>query len=535
MSGTGNRFLQAGYKAPKPLIEADGRPLIEHVVGMYPGEKDIIFICSKDHLRETPLEGVLRRIAPGARIVPVDPHKKGPVFAVSQAAELIKDDEEVIVSYCDFSRHCDYAAFLSSARGQGADGAVTAYRGFHPHMLYPTNYAFIREEGGLLREIREKQPFTADRMAEFASDGSYYFRKGAYVKKYFAELMALDLNLNGEYYVSLVYNLLVRDGLKVSVHEIEHMLQWGAPRDLEEYQKWSDYFRAAVLPQPNIAAAPGSINLMPLAGRGARFASEGWAAPKPLAEVSGRPMAVQAASCLPRAEKNIFVCLNEHLEKYPLRDALRAAVPGAKIVALDGVTGGQACTCELGLRGEDPEAPLLIAPSDWGFRWDAAAYAALAGDPGVDAVLWSFTRHRMAEAKPEMFGWIEAGPDGAVRRVSVKAPVSADPYNDHGILAVFFFRKARFFLEGLRDIYARGLRVNGEFYADSVAQALVESGRRVKVFPVDHYASWGTPDELRTFEYWQSYFHKAPAHPYRLEKDISMAPGAARRGEKAAP
>ena len=44
MSGSGTRFLKAGYTVPKPLIEVDGKPLIEHVVNMYPGEKDIIFI-----------------------------------------------------------------------------------------------------------------------------------------------------------------------------------------------------------------------------------------------------------------------------------------------------------------------------------------------------------------------------------------------------------------------------------------------------------------------------------------------------------
>jgi len=275
MSGSGTRFLNAGYRAPKPLIEVDGKPVIEHVVNMYPGEKNITFICSREHLRETAMEAVLKRIAPGSRIVPIDPHKKGPVFAVAQAFGLIEDDDEVIVSYCDFSKYYDYADFLSTVRAKKADGAVTAYRGFHPHMLYPTNYAFIREEDGWLKEIREKRPFTGDRMAEYASDGSYYFRKGSLVKKYFAELMERGINLNGEFYVSMVYNLLVRDGLKVPVYEIRHMLQWGAPRDLEEYIKWSEYFRAAVRARENIKSRPGSINLIPLAGKGMRFADEG--------------------------------------------------------------------------------------------------------------------------------------------------------------------------------------------------------------------------------------------------------------------
>ena len=50
MSGFGERFRKVGYTLPKPLIIIDGKPIIQHVVEMFPGEKEIIFICNKDHL-----------------------------------------------------------------------------------------------------------------------------------------------------------------------------------------------------------------------------------------------------------------------------------------------------------------------------------------------------------------------------------------------------------------------------------------------------------------------------------------------------
>ena len=48
MSGFGERFRAAGYSIPKPLIEVDGKTIIQHVVEMFPGENDITFICNKD-------------------------------------------------------------------------------------------------------------------------------------------------------------------------------------------------------------------------------------------------------------------------------------------------------------------------------------------------------------------------------------------------------------------------------------------------------------------------------------------------------
>ena len=86
----------------------------------------------------------------------------------------------------------------------GPDGAVVAYKGFHPHMLGTTNYAFMRDRDQWMLEIREKKPFTDNRMNEYASNGTYYFRKGSYVKEYFPKLMSQDINVEGEFYVSMV-------------------------------------------------------------------------------------------------------------------------------------------------------------------------------------------------------------------------------------------------------------------------------------------------------------------------------------------
>src|SRR5690554_358109 len=146
MSGFGQRFIDAGFKDPKPLIEVDGKPIIEHVVSLFPGESKFTFIVNRTHMEETPMGDILRRLVPGSRIVVIEPHKRGPVFAVSQVFDLMDDDEEVIVNYCDFGAYWDYEGFLKFVRNRRADGAIPAYKGFHPHMMGSTNYAFMRDE-----------------------------------------------------------------------------------------------------------------------------------------------------------------------------------------------------------------------------------------------------------------------------------------------------------------------------------------------------------------------------------------------------
>lgn len=508
MSGTGQRFLNAGYKQPKPLIEVDARPMIEHVVRLFPGEMNFIFICNNEHLAGSDIRAVLEGAAPKSRVIGIAPHKKGPVFAVMQVLDQIDDDEETIVNYCDFSKYWDYRDFLEKARSQNADGAISAYKGFHPHMLGTMNYAFMRNDGCEMLEIREKRPFTDNRMQEYASDGTYYFKKGSFVKKYFKQLLVEDVNTNGEYYVSMVYNLMKRDGLKVFIYEIAKMLQWGTPRDMEEYKKWSEYFEKKGFSREVTKRQKGSINLIPLAGRGARFLKEGYACPKPLIRVNGKPMVVQAADSIPEAEKYIFVCLAEHLDNYPLEDEIKKEYPAAKIVRLEGVTEGQACTCEIGLEGEDLDSPLLIAACDNGAAWDAGKYEGLINDNLTDVVVWSFRRHPSAGRNPQMYGWLKVDGRDNVTAVSVKKPVSNDPYNDHAIVGAFYFKRARLFLDALERMYKNNDRINREFYVDSCIGEAVNMGLRVKVFEVASYICWGTPEDLKTYEYWQDYFHR---------------------------
>ncbi|MEW9501058.1 NTP transferase domain-containing protein [Jeotgalibacillus marinus] len=420
MSGRGNRFLQAGYKDPKPLIEVDGMPMIEHVVNMFPGETDFLFICSRDHLETTNMKEVLTRIAPLGKIVGIDPHKKGPVFAVSKVLQELGDSDEVIVNYCDFSCYWDYRDFLKNTRERNADGAIPAYKGFHPHMLGSTNYAFMREDNLWLQEIKEKEPFTDNRMEEYASSGTYYFKKGSYVKKYFTELMEKGIHLNDEYYVSLTYNLLQKEGLKTNIYEIQHMLQWGTPEDVEEYNRWSSYFQDVVQKRTQLSLPYHTTTMIPLAGAGSRFSKAGYKDPKPLIPVSGKPMVIQASEYLPKSAHRIFICLEEHLHRYELEKCITSFYEKTEILSIKQLTEGQAKTCEIGLENINLEDSLLISACDNGVLWNQEQYDQLMRDKDVDAIVWTFRNHVSSKRNPEMYGWAKIDSKQNVTSVSVK-------------------------------------------------------------------------------------------------------------------
>ena len=524
MSGFGERFRRAGYNLPKPLIEVEGKPIIAHVIDMFPDETDFIFICNRDHL-ENPnykMRDILKKLSPSCKIFSIKPHKLGPVYAVYSIEQLIKDEEEVIVNYCDFGTYWDYRDFLKHTRDRDSDGAVPSYKGFHPHMLGSTNYAFMRDNEQWMQEIKEKEPFTDNRMQEYASSGTYYFKKGSYVKKYFKELMDNDISLKGEYYVSLIYNLLVRDNLKVSIYEIQHMLQWGTPEDVQEYNTWSKYFYDAIKEKEKPKALKNSLTLIPLAGHGSRFTQAGYKDPKPLINVSGKPMIIQAAKSLPNSENHIFVTLKDHLENYPLEKTLKNEYPDSKVVAINEVTKGQAITCSLGLKDLDINTSLLIAATDNGMIYDRNKYQKLIEDENVDAIVFTFRHHVSSKNNPHMYGWVKTDNNQNANGVSVKSPISENPYDDHAIVGTFYFKKIAYFDQALKSLLDKDIKVNGEYYVDSLIGEIIELDMNVKVFEIEDYIGWGTPDDYNTFVYWQSFFNKVSWHPYSLEKDITV-------------
>ncbi len=511
MSGIGKRFTESGYDIPKYLIEIDGKPVIEHVVNLFPGVDDVTFVCNCLHVGKYNLEKILRKIKPNCKINVVSNYdRKGPVDSILRIADYIDPDKEVIVSYCDYGTDWDFDKFLNDTRSKNVDGAIACYKGFHPHILGSDNYAFCKEKDNFLIEIKEKEPFTDNKMNEYASNGTYYFKNGYILKDYFKELVDRDINTKGEYYVSMVYNLLVNYGLKVSIYEINKMLQWGTPYDLEIYQSWSKYFKNIKKEQKEIQHPKDTTLLLPMAGRGSRFEQEGYELPKPLIDVDGDAMVIKAVDCLPKCDNSIFICLSEHTSKYNMSKILISKYKNSQVLSINGVTEGQACTCEIGLKAcnVDLEKPILISACDNGVYYNTEKYYKLLEDETIDVIVWTFRNNQASKVNPNAYAWLDVDENDYIKHVSCKKFIYDDPLKTHAIIGTMFFRKGKYFMDGLNLNYKEDIRTNGEFYVDDVLNQNIKSGLKVKVFEVENYICWGTPNDYKTYNYWREHFNK---------------------------
>ena len=424
MSGFGERFRRAGYETPKPLIEIDGKPIIAHVVDMFPGESDFVFICNQEHL-DTPayrMEQMLRACCRTGRIVGIPPHSLGPIHTVRQAEHLLDPDQPAVVNYCDFSCYWNWHHFRRFVREVGCVGAIPAYKGFHPHLLGNTHYAYLRETIGWVEDIQEKEPYTGNRVEEFASSGTYYFASARIMCAAFRTVVEQDLRTGGEYYVSLAYKPLLAERKPVAVYPLQHFMQWGTPEDVAEYRTWSRTFRSlAAAPRPPRIRPSGTI-VLPLAGIGQRFSDAGYALPKPLIPVSGKSMVVQAIQALPPAECYVFVLRADMPGAGTIAAELTRLYPRAVVEMVPQATDGQACTALLGLDalerslGGSAPGPVTFGACDHGVLYDDQTWQQLVEDGEMDVIVWGTRGHADALRRPEMFGWVEAD-HGRITRI----------------------------------------------------------------------------------------------------------------------
>ncbi|MDA1086702.1 MAG: NTP transferase domain-containing protein [Verrucomicrobia bacterium] len=250
------------------------------------------------------------------------------------------------------------------------------------------------------------------------------------------------------------------------------------------------------------------INLIPMAGAGQRFLDAGYTTAKPLIPVDGEPMIAHAAGCLPAADRWIFVCRQEHIDDYAIDRELKTMFDPADVISVAALTEGQACTCLLARDMIPADACVTIGACDNAMTYDRNAYQSVMEEPGVDAIIWTFRQNPAVLQDPRMYGWVSVGADDTVTGVSVKIPISDTPMNDHAVIGAFTFRRWADFVRCSDTMIEADRRIRNEFYVDEAMNLAVELGLRVKVFEVDRYICWGTPQDLDTYNYWAGYFRK---------------------------
>lgn len=228
MGGEGRKFIERGFTFPKPLVEIDGRPMIELVTeNLTPSEPHrFTFVCRQDHLQTFALREVLELIAPGCRVVSMRSPTSGALCSVLLAAEHLSAGDELLVANADQWVDVAIDDFLSKARAGAWDGYVMTFPSTHP------KWSFVKIENGMIVAAAEKRP-----ISKHATVGLYYFRRCADFLAGAERMLVKNVNIDGQFYVCPVYNELILMDKRLSHYPIarEQMHSLGTPEDLDAF------------------------------------------------------------------------------------------------------------------------------------------------------------------------------------------------------------------------------------------------------------------------------------------------------------
>ncbi len=257
------------------------------------------------------------------------------------------------------------------------------------------------------------------------------------------------------------------------------------------------------------------ISLVPMAGRGSRFISDGYRLPKPFIPIAGKPMFVAALNSFLPADKYIFICQGEFLQKYPFAEELQKYFANSVTLSVDEVTQGQACTCLLAEKHLDMGEELLISSIDYQTIYDEEALASMLADETIDVIIFTFQSGSTCLKAPEAFAYCRTDRDSdRVIEVVEKRTISDTPELDPAVVGTFYYRHAIQFVPGAKQMIERNIRVNNEFYVGTSINQLIEQGLNVRIFPIKKFISFGDPLELQLYQAWEEYFYNEPNHPY---------------------
>jgi HAD superfamily hydrolase (TIGR01509 family) len=228
--------------------------------------------------------------------------------------------------------------------------------------------------------------------------------------------------------------------------------------------------------------------LIPMAGAGSRFEQAGYTFPKPLIDVKGKPMIQVVVENLNIDANYIYVVQKSHREKYNLDTLLNLITPGCKIVDVDGITEGAACTALLAKEYINNDAPLFFANSDQYAEWDSNEFMYKMQETESDGGIVTF------KATHPKWSFAKINEQGYVTEVAEKNPIS-----DNATVGFYYWKHGSDFVKYAEQMIANNTRVNNEFYVCPVFNEAINDGKKIKAFNINKLFGLGTPEDLRYF------------------------------------
>ena len=233
-SGDGTRFVAAGYKICKPLIEVNGIPMLANVVKNL---KSTLFdlhyhiILRKSHIEnfKDDFDNLIKELASEKlNFIEIEKLTEGAACTVLFARNALSTNP-IIVANSDQLVEFEIDTLIKDAMLRNLDGSILTFIDEDKN----TKWSYVKTNSdNLVVEVAEKNPISNQ-----ATVGIYYFANGLEFVDSAVEMIIANKRHNNEFYLCPVYNEYIIKNKKVGIIKINknQMHCLGTPEDLNNY------------------------------------------------------------------------------------------------------------------------------------------------------------------------------------------------------------------------------------------------------------------------------------------------------------
>ena len=236
MAGEGQRFIDAGYKIPKPLIKINGLPMVVRAAKSLPPADLWIFICREDHIKNFAIDRELLNYFSDAMILSVDHLTEGQVSTCLLARGHIFPDDQLTIGACDNAmvyHQKDYDKNIDMH-----DALIWTFRNNPSVLQNPNMYGWVQVDvSGKAKGVSCKAPISDQPMKDHAVLGTFSFKRVEHFLECADQMINKDRRVNNEFYLDVVMDEYSLNGYNVITLEVDDYICWGTPFDLEKYKE----------------------------------------------------------------------------------------------------------------------------------------------------------------------------------------------------------------------------------------------------------------------------------------------------------
>lgn len=231
LAGKNQFFSEAEYPYPKPLIEINGKTMIEHILASFESiqkEKQFIFIVNNEDCKKYHLDNILNLLTDHTcKIIKIDGETKGAACSALMAIEHINNDTPLVIANADQIIGEDIQTKIGTL--EAYDAGVITFDSVHPKW----SYARVDSDGNIT-ETAEKRPISKNAIAGF-----YYFKEG---QEFVASAMSMirkDASVNGLYFIAPALNEMILKNKSLGILQIDNSNYYTfySPNKIKEYER----------------------------------------------------------------------------------------------------------------------------------------------------------------------------------------------------------------------------------------------------------------------------------------------------------